>query len=322
MGRRVPEWSDQMNGQMTLEQALKTWERALIAAGRSDSLRLAYMRIGRRFTAYLKDEGLDKPRVTQLTPERARGFLLWLRVQPPAVVNGQVRTLGPRSYNYHTIALKAFGHFLLEHGVFKADPLAGLKNPRVPKIEVTPFTRDEVKLLVAAIGERPLATRNRALIYFMLATGCRAAEVCGLKVVNVDLKGHTAKVMGKGSKERIVQFDKSTARYLALWLSERPETATGKGCVFVSSTGVNLTPGGLYRIIRNLGDAAGINHPHPHRMRHTMATFFLEAHPGHLFQLETLLGHTDLGMTRRYAKTAEARTPLSGPSIIEVLGLR
>lgn len=311
-----------MNGQMTIEQALKTWNRALVAAGRSESLRSAYERVGGRYLRYLEEEGLSKPRVTQINPERVRGFLLWLKVQPPSVVHGQVRTLGPRSFNYHTIALKAFGHFLLEHGVFKTDPLAGLKNPRVPKIEVTPYTKEEIRLIVGTIGERSLATRNRALVYFLLATGCRAAEVCTLKVHDVDLKGHTAKVWGKGSKERTVQFDRSTARHLALWLSERPEHPRGKGCVFVSSTGVNLTPGALYRIIRHLGDAAGVHHPHPHRFRHSFATFFLESHPGQLFQLENLLGHTDLSMTRRYAKSAEARAPLTGPSIIETLGLR
>lgn len=321
MPRRAPEWSDAMNGQMTLEQALKTWNRALVAAGRSESLRSAYERVGGRYLRYLEEEGATKPRVSQLTPERVRGFLLWLKVQPPAVVHGQVRTLGPRSFNYHVIALKAFGHFLLEHGVYKTDPLAGLKNPKVPKIEVTPFTRDEVRLLVATIGEKPLATRNRALVYFMLASGCRAAEVCGLKVSDVDLKGHTAKVLGKGSKERTVQFDRATARYLALWLSERPEVPAGDGCVFVGSTGEALTTGGLYRIIRRLGDAAGVKHPHPHRLRHSFAVYWLEANPGQVFQLQNLLGHEHLEMSRRYTHTAEARRIPTGPSVIDTLGL-
>lgn len=321
-GRHAPMWADQMNERMTLEQAWKSWDRAMVAAERSDLTREAYARYVARFIRYLQEDGHAEPKATHLTAESVRGFVVWLKEQAPAVVNNRVMPKGPQSLRAHVVCIKAFAHWMMENGVFKHDPVARVKNPSVREPEVVPFTKEEVKLIVAEIGSGPFATRNRAIVYWMLATGTRAAEVCSLKVANLNLKERAALVTGKGNKQRTVVFDRATARYLALYLAERPEGPAGKGCVFVSASGAALNPGALYGIIRGLGDRAGVPNAHPHRLRHQMATTFLEAYPGQVFQLQTLLGHTGLGMTRRYVKAAHARQIMSGPSIIETLGLR
>lgn len=320
-GRRIPDWAAEMTPAITLDQAWKIYDSALVAAERSEKTRVAYKRYIGRFIEYLREEYETEPKAAQITPDNVRGWIVWLKAQPPVIVNKRAMTKGASSMHAHVVCIKTFASFLTEQGVFKNYPLGRLKNPKLDQVEVKPFTRDEMRLIVAAIGDGPFATRNRALIYFMVSTGTRSDETCRLELDRLDLKERTALVFGKGRKERTVQFDKATARYLLLWLAQRPDDPRGQGRVFLGRDAKPLNGSGLYRVVRSLGERAGVAHAHPHRIRHSMATAFLTAYPGQIFQLQALLGHSQLETTRRYARVVSAKNILTGPSITETLGL-
>lgn len=319
--RHNPSWADQMTTCMSIEQAMKTHDLALQAANRSASLRDGYRLAGERFIAYLTEHGIAVPAIDALTPDHVRGFSLHLRATP-TVSPGRVRQKGPRTIQAHVVSLKGLGHFLVDEGVLDHDPLRSLRLPKAPAKAVMPFTSEELRLLLSAIPLRPMETRNRAILYFMLATGVRASELCGLTLDNLDIKSGAAQiVLGKGMKNRGVRFDRTTGRYLALYLAERPNTAAGKRRVFVTHSGKPVTRGALYQMIAKVGVDAGVENAHPHRLRHTWATAFLEAHPGALFHLQEQLGHTSLEMSHRYAKVARGREQLDGPDVVDILGL-
>lgn len=319
---RPPAW-DEMTSRMSLESAWKAYERALIAAERSEATLRSYRLYCQRFISYVRDEeGIKIPQVTHLTPDRVRSWVLYLKGAPLSVVKGREMSRSAASYHAHVVTIKGWANFLTEQGVFPASPLSRVKNPRLPKTEVQPFTREEMRLLVGAIGSGAYSVRNRAMVFFMVSAGLRADELCNLELARVSLKDRTAIVLGKGRKERVVQFDKTAGKYLGFWLAERPEGAAGRGRVFLAAGGRPLTTGGLYQVIRALGVRAGVTRAHPHMLRHAFSVFFLEANPGQGHQLQQLLGHSTFSMTQRYLVNAQRRAPLSGPSISDIIGLR
>ena len=146
----------------------------------------------------------------------------------------------------------------------------------------------------------------------MFDTGVRASELCGLMWSGLTIhNGYgTARVMGKGKKERVVPFGRETSRVLWRYVQE---TSRGPHCpVFQSDRGANgqgahLTRWGLLQMFERLGEAAQISGVRcsPHTMRHTFAINYLRS-GGDVFRLQNIMGHEDLKMTRRYCKFVEA----------------
>lgn len=206
------------------------------------------------------------------------------------------------------------GYHLTAHNV--AGDLATIK-PESRAIH--PFTRDDVKsMLNCADRSKPYsrpgkrecthsvrqALRNKAIIYLLLDTGLRSSELASLRVTDVDKKNLRLKVMGKGSKERIVPFSSITAlavwRYLATRPAARPDDP-----LFVTTRDRPLDKYGLRDVIRIIADRAGVADAHPHRFRHTFAINFLR-NGGNVYTLKEILGHASLKMCLRYLEIAQA----------------
>jgi site-specific recombinase XerC len=136
----------------------------------------------------------------------------------------------------------------------------------------------------------------------------------------LDLKARRAKVLGKGSKERYVYFDPITVRCLNSYLRVRPESTSTN--VFLNRSGDPYRRGALQRLLERFGEEAGIPfHVTPHCCRHFFATQFARLHPGELFQLQELLGHSDLSMSRKYTRLADAQRSVDGVSVVESLNI-
>lgn len=305
----------------------------LEATGRSARARRICERVGARFCEFLESQGTRAAGapvpLSALTAEAARRWLIWLRTEHTSVnaLTGTPMPKGSRAIQAHAVELKSLARFAVREGLLPADPLASFRTPKAEQKVVEAFTPDQLQRLLRAVDRSPMVARNRAIVFTLLATGMRASELCGLTVADLDLHERRARVLGKGAKWRWVGFDPLTAKLLSRYLAERGASQDGahtSGPLFLSRYHAPMNRNSLGQLVGRLGAAAGLTTEvrcSPHTFRHTAACAFLAAHPGALFHLQAMLGHTDLTMTRRYARLLEGAAPPPGPSVIEMLGL-
>lgn len=198
-------------------------------------------------------------------------------------------------------SLRGFCRWLVETERLDVDLLAGQSQPKLPEKIKPRFTPEEIRRLLQAIkaySRNPL--RDAALVRFLLDTGCRASEVCGLREQAIDWSERRAIVLGKGSKERYVFFSAGVAEAMKrYWAEERPGQSP---YFFEKEAGGPMTPQSLLNTCKRWTAVSGI-HVNPHKFRHTFAIAYLNA-GGDVFALQKRLGHTTLRMSEHYAKHA------------------
>lgn len=191
--------------------------------------------------------------------------------------------------------VSAFYTWLMDNGIITKNPMRAIKKIKFRKKQVLPFTTEEVEKLRYGATD----IRLRALIEFLLSTGCRVSEVAGLNKRDINWKDGECKVLGKGDKERLVFINDAAMLYLEEYLKTRDDE---NEALFVSEDEPHerLKVSGIEVIIRNLGKEVGIRNVHPHRFRHTVATW--AAKRGMSVQLiQKMLGHENIETTLIYA---------------------
>ena len=234
-----------------------------------------------------------------------RGFLASRhKVDATASVLRKLSTL--RSFFAHAKREKRVG----------ASPAALIEAPKRPKSLPRSVSVEEAAALCAAPDlQTPAGQRDAAIIELLYGSGLRVAELCSLDVDAIDLAGGWVRVVGKGSKERMVPFHDVCARALRSWLQTgRPqllaEAATpteGERAAFVGARGARLNDREVRRFLRRYGLETGTRaHVHPHKLRHAFATHLLEG-GADLRGIQELLGHASLSTTQRYTHVDVAR---------------
>jgi integrase/recombinase XerD len=244
----------------------------------------------------------------------------WLRPRPLAEADEQALTdyLAARhpttrasTANRRLASLRRFYRWALREGSIKSDPtlrLAGARRPaRFPKT----ISEAQVDALLAAPqGDAPLALRDRAMLETLYATGLRVTELTGLKMVELSLADGMVRVVGKGSKERVVPIGEVARDTLDRYLKiGRPALLAGRGCdaVFVTGRGAAMSRQMFWKLIRRYAHKAGIAAPlSPHGLRHAFATHLLN-HGADLRVVQLLLGHADISTTQIYTHVARQR---------------
>jgi integrase/recombinase XerC len=212
--------------------------------------------------------------------------------------------LGKRSQGRALSAVRSLFRFACREGVLEANPAQGVKTPKAPKILPRHLRPGEVESLIEAPeGEGPLVRRDRAILELLYAAGLRVSELVGLDWTDVDLSARVVRVMGKGSKERMVPFGKPAAEalrhWLEVWEGVRDPGKDGEP-VFLNHQGGRLTDRSVRRVIDKWVEAAAVARGvHPHTLRHTFATHLLE-NGADLRAIQELLGHSSLSTTQRY----------------------
>ena len=213
--------------------------------------------------------------------------------------------LGKRSQGRALSAVRSLFRFACLEGVLAANPAQGVKTPKVPKTLPRHLRPGEVEdLIEAPAGDEPLQRRDRAILELLYAAGLRVSELVGLDWKDIDLSARVLRVMGKGSKERMVPFGRPAADALRRWLEEWEEVRDamkGEGDpVFLNRAGGRLTDRSVRRVIDRWVDAAAVARGvHPHTLRHTFATHLLE-NGADLRAIQELLGHSSLSTTQKY----------------------
>lgn len=215
----------------------------------------------------------------------------------------------PRTSHTYFSLMRTFCSWLVSEEVLEASPMEKLRPPVVRADQVQPFTTSQLESLLGAAKRSKHPRRDTAILLFLLDTGCRASELCSLKVEDLDLQGRRCTVMGKGNKSRSLFFGRDTTK--ALWNYLKEERHEQGDSLFLADRGERagepLTRSGLLQLIERLGKAAGLDtcRCSPHTFRHTFAIEFLRG-GGNVFSLKELLGHTTLSMVNRYVALAQA----------------
>jgi integrase/recombinase XerC len=250
------------------------------------------------FVVFCSGLGVDDPR--RVTASEVRQFLLKLQDKgAPASVAGYYKSV------------KRFFNWLVEENILDRSPTARIRPPRVPQKVVVPFRPEHIKLLLLLCDDRTfVGARNKALVLAFLDTGLRLSEMAGIQLADIDFDRETVKVMGKGAKERVVRIGKTAQKALLRYLLMRRDDHP---CLWVSEERRPLTHWGIAQVIDVLGKRAGIGDVRcsAHTFRHTFATRALLNGAGE-FEVQSLLGHAKLDMTRRYAASLRSEEAVVG----------
>jgi integrase/recombinase XerD len=219
------------------------------------------------------------------------------------------------SANRRLTVLRRFFHWALREALVQADPtlkLLAAKQPlRVPKT----LSEAQVEALLAAPDANdPLGLRDRAMLELLYASGLRVSELVGLKTLHVSLNESVLRVLGKGSKERLVPYGQIAGEWLTRYLQQaRAELLQGRqsDALFVTSAGPKAGTGMsrvmFWSLVKRYAVQAGITTPlSPHTLRHAFATHLLN-HGADLRAVQMLLGHADISTTTIYTHVARER---------------
>jgi site-specific recombinase XerD len=198
---------------------------------------------------------------------------------------------------------------LFEEGYTKSNILERLGCPKVPKRYVDVLSEEETRRIFSCIHhDDALGMRDMAIIATLLDTGLRLAELVNLRHADAHIEQGYLKVMGKGSRERVVPIGASTQRLLLRYVYRvRPEATTqNTDNLFLEFNGGPLTINCVRLMLERVGKRSGVTRLHAHLCRHTFATNYL-LNGGDVFSLQQILGHSSLEMVRRYVTLASAQ---------------
>lgn len=206
---------------------------------------------------------------------------------------------------------RGFYQHQIREGRLSENPLALVDNPKLPRSIPKSLTEADVERLLAApdLGA-PIGLRDRTMLEVLYACGLRVSELVDLTLAQLNLRQGVVRVMGKGSKERLVPLGEEACDWLGRYLKEaRPVLLHNvpSEVLFPSSRARAMTRQTFWHRIKHWAQVAGISKPlSPHTLRHAFATHLLN-HGADLRVVQLLLGHSDLSTTQIYTHVARAR---------------
>lgn len=217
----------------------------------------------------------------------------------------EIKTEGlkPRSIYRMMESLRQFYKFLNIEDLIKNNPTAYLAAPKIPEDLPGMLSFEEVELLLTSIDDSSeMNIRNRAMLELLYATGLRVSELINLKFSDINAEEGFLRVLGKGSKERLVPFGAKARLFLKKYLSlpKRKSTQGDADYVFISRLGKKLSRVEFWRQLKNIAKKAGINkNITPHTLRHSFASHLLAGGADIRF-VQEMLGHSSISTTQIY----------------------
>ena len=263
-----------------------------LESGNSPHTVESYLRDVRRLIAYAASKEATKPGA--ITAELLRDHVYELKDLG----------LAATSIRRGISAVRTYFRFLFGEGHIDKDPSGQLETPKTWRKLPEVLAVSEIEALLAAPNpDEPLAWRDRALLEVAYATGVRVSELVGLGVKDIWFDDGLVRVLGKGSKERLVPIGRRAVGAAAVYAREvRPMLDKGKtqGRLFLNARGQPLSRVGAWGIFKRCASRAGIQKKvSPHTLRHSFATHMLEG-GADLRAVQEMLGHADLSTTQIY----------------------
>ncbi len=260
----------------------------------------SYRRDLAKFALWLEQQrGLS---ILQATRADIQGFLAHLVTAQKARPSSTGRAIS---------SLKRLFRYLLRQGKTSTDPTLQIDTPKLPRNLPKSLTEQDVELLLDTPDvQTSLGLRDRTMLEVLYATGLRVSELVTLRVAQVSMDMGVVRVMGKGSKERLVPLGEEALDWLRRYLAEgRGVLLSGKmsDTLFVTQRGEGMTRQMFWYLIRKHAKHGGLHKPlSPHTLRHAFATHLLN-HGADLRVVQMLLGHADISTTQIYTHVARER---------------
>jgi integrase/recombinase XerD len=266
--------------------------------GLSDNTRDAYRSDLTLFNGWLQDKGID---LLGINRDAILDHLAW-RVD---------NAYKPRSTARFLSGARGFYRYLLREKLIAVDPTLQVDIPQLGKPLPKSLSEADVEALLAAPDlSEAIGQRDRAMLEVLYACGLRVTELISLTLEQVNLRQGVLRVMGKGSKERLVPMGEEAIVWLERYMRDaRHELLNGRpsDVMFPSLRGEQMTRQTFWHRIKHQAKVAGISKSlSPHTLRHAFATHLLN-HGADLRVVQMLLGHSDLSTTQIYTHVARAR---------------
>ena len=253
-----------------------------------------------KYVAWLQTHGITKP--DDIAKQDVEDYIAALDADGESA----------RSKARRLASIHEFHRFALAQHAVSADVAASVKAPKGASVLPDVLSVDEVSRLLdaAAVGGStdPVVLRDKALLEFMYATGCRVSEATGANLDDIDLDEHIARLMGKGSKQRLVPLGSYACRAITAYLNagrgELEQRSSAKiperRALFLNKRGKRISRQSVWEIVKTAGERAGITKPlHPHTLRHSFATHLIQG-GADVRTVQELLGHASVTTTQIY----------------------
>lgn len=253
-----------------------------------------------KYVAWLQTHGITKP--DDIAKQNVEDYIAALDADGESA----------RSKARRLASIHEFHRFALAQHAVSADVAASVKAPKGASVLPDVLSVDEVSRLLdaAAVGGStdPVVLRDKALLEFMYATGCRVSEAVGTNLEDIDLEEKVVRLMGKGSKQRLVPLGSyarnSVVAYLNAGRGELERRSTAKvperRALFLNKRGKRISRQSVWEIVKTAGERADITKPlHPHTLRHSFATHLIQG-GADVRTVQELLGHASVTTTQIY----------------------
>ena len=292
-----------------MEQLLKEYEYYLTSEKMmSKNSITSYLNDCYNYLAYLRNKCLIT-NMNEVSSEDIRGYLAYLKK----------KKMSAATMNRNLCSIKSFHRFLLADKYVNRNVAKEISALKMEKKLPSVLSIEEVTSLLEVVkGESPIDLRNQAMLELVYATGLRVSELCNIKITDLRFTTHQIRVLGKGSKERIIPVnDYALTRVREYLVKGRIQLINAKkdnGYLFLNNHGEVISRVGFFKILKDLAKKANIDkNISPHTLRHSFATHLLESGVD-IRLIQELLGHEDIATTQIY-------THLSLNKIKEVYGL-
>ena len=210
--------------------------------------------------------------------------------------------------HYYTV-INSFYKYLQEEEILLKNPCETLRSPKIPQKIPKYLTYEEVTKILNMPLKTSYDYRTKAMLELLYATGMRITELLSLRQANIDFENECIRVEGKGSKERIIPFNETSAHYLKIYLEQHRSSLIKHNKnyeeLFLNNRGTPITRQGIYKLLKEIARKTGIQKDiSPHVLRHSFATHLLN-NGADLRVIQELLGHSDISTTQIYTHVSK-----------------
>ena len=207
----------------------------------------------------------------------------------------------PKSIQRHLSSAKGFFRFLKKNNLIESSPFELVSAPKSSSILPEVLSPEDVEQLLNFRPTNMIEIRDMAIVELMYSSGLRVSETANINIGDFEENKSFLRVLGKGSKTRLVPMGRFAINAINNWFMEREKILNNTNALFLNSKGTRLTVRSIQLRLKKMAVKQGLPPIHPHMLRHSFATHMLES-SGDLRTIQELLGHSSLSTTQIYTK--------------------
>lgn len=210
---------------------------------------------------------------------------------------------------HNLTVIKNFHKYLLKEGVVNDDVSLYIERPKLRKLLPKSLSIEDVDFLLDIKLNSPFDYRNKAMLELMYGCGLRVSELINLEINDIDIINCQIRILGKGSKERVIPLGEYSIDYLKKYLDIRDKLLKHKSCskLFINNHGLGITRQGFFKMLKKLLKEKGLNSDiSPHTLRHSFATHLINR-GADLRSIQEMLGHSDISTTKIYTEVSDEK---------------